>query len=359
MPNASSRPLFVTSDPDLLNSLLRLAASADVDVDVAADHGAAQRWWLTSSFVVVGHDLVAACTEAGLGRRRGMVLVGHDLDDAGVWQRAVELGAEQVVFLPDGEGWLIAALAEAHEGRQSLGALVAVVGGRGGAGATTLACALALTATRRGISTVLVDGDPLGGGLDMVFGGELTPGLRWPDLAASRGRLPGKALADALPALHGVSVLSCDRDELLELPPQAVTAVLAAAQRSADLVVVDLPRSNDPATTGILSAAGTTLLVVPAEVRAAASAARVAARVALHCQDIRLVVRGPAPGGLAPADVVRALRLPLVGTLRAEPSLDVALERGEPPGSRPRSPLAALCAALLDDLMGVEARRSA
>lgn len=352
-----SRPLLVTADADLLDVLLRLAASAAVEVDVAADAGAARRAWPTAPLVVVGHDLVSSCTEAGLARRSRVVLIGADLDDAEVWQRAVSLGAEQVVFLPDGEAWLVSALGEAQEGPQELGAAVAVIGGRGGAGATTMACALALTASRRGLATVLIDGDPWGGGLDMVFGGELTPGLRWPDLAATRGRLPGRVLADALPLLHGVPVLSCGRSDMVELPPLAATAVLSAARRSAELVVIDLPRSNDLATTALLEAATTTLMVVPAEVRAAASAARVAAHVALHCQDVRLVVRGPAPGGLAPADVVRALGLPLVGTVRAEPSLDSALERGEPPAMRSRSPLAALCSALLDDLL--DSRRAA
>jgi secretion/DNA translocation related CpaE-like protein len=361
-PLPTSRPLLVTADADLLDVLLRLAASAAVEVDVAADPGAARRSWTTAPLVVVGHDLVPACMEAGLTRRSGVVLIGDDLDDAGVWQRAVTLGAEQVVLLPDGEAWLVAALGESQEGRQFLGPVVSVIGGRGGAGATTLACALALTASRRGVSTVLIDGDPWGGGLDMVFGGELRPGLRWPDLATTRGRLPGRVLADALPLLHGVPVLSCGRGEMgdmVELPPLAVTAVLTAAQRSAELVVVDLPRSSDEATTAIWEASTTTLLVVPAEVRAAASAARVASRVALHCQDVRVVVRGPAPGGLAPADVARALGLPLVGTLRAEPSLDAALERGEPPGTRARSPLAVLCTALIDDVLGVGTRRAA
>lgn len=142
-------------------------------------------------------------------------------------------------------------------------------------------------------------------------------------------------------------------------PVEAVQAVLAAARRSCDLVVVDLPRALDDGTREVLASASTTLLVVPAEVRAAASAARVAAQAALLCRDVRLVVRGPAPSGLQGREVARALALPLAGELRAEPGLALALERGEPPGSRGRSPLAGFCDALLRDLVGGPAQRRA
>jgi hypothetical protein len=49
--------------------------------------------------------------------------------------------------------------------------------------------------------------------------------------------------------------------------------------------------------------------------------------------------------------VAEALGLPLAGTLRPEPGLPVALERGEAPGTG-RGPLARLCQRLLADLIG-------
>lgn len=123
-------------------------------------------------------------------RRPGVLLLGLDLDDAGVWVRAVQLGAEHVLFLPDAETWLLDRIADAVEGVGPPARTVAVLGGRGGAGASTLACALAVTAARRGLRTVLVDGDPLGGGLDILLGGETAAGLRWPDLMRLTG--PGQ-----------------------------------------------------------------------------------------------------------------------------------------------------------------------
>jgi secretion/DNA translocation related CpaE-like protein len=354
-----SRPLLVTADPDALDDLLRLAATAGIEVDVAPDLGAARRCWSTAPLVVVGPDLLERAARSGLPRRAKLIALGRDLDDAGIWQQAVEMGAEHVVFLPDAETWLVDALADAVEGGGKDGLLVAVLGGRGGAGATTLAAALAVTAVRRDLRTLLVDGDPHGGGIDLVFGGELTEGLRWPELGATRGRLPAAALAEALPTMADLSVLSWDRGEPAHLPVEAVQAVLSAARRTCDLVVVDLPRSLDEASREVLSAATTTLLVVPAEVRATAAAARIAAGAGLLCRDLRLVVRGPAPSGLQAAEMARALGLPLAGDLRAEPGLDLALERGEPPGRRHRSPLVGGCDVLLDDLLGNTLRRAA
>jgi hypothetical protein len=115
--------------------------------------------------------------------------------------------------------------------------------------------------------------------------------------------------------------------------------------------VVDLPRTLDEASRVVLAAATTVLLVVPREVRAAAAASRVAAAVGVLCRDLRLVTRGPSPTGLTGAQVAAALGLPLLGDLRPEPHLDVSLERGDPPGLRPRSPLARLCGELLDELL--------
>jgi secretion/DNA translocation related CpaE-like protein len=348
------RPLVITSDPELLDDLVRIALTAGTEVDAAPDAGSGRRAWSTAAAVVVGRDAAEACARARLPRRSGVVLIGDDLDEAGIWQLGVEVGAEHVVFLPDGEAWLVEMLSEAVEPVRFSGELIAVVGGRGGAGATTLSAALAVTASRLGHRTLLVDGDPLGGGIDLVFGGESDPGVRWPDLGATRGRVPGSALTGALPRMNGLSVLSWDRSDVLQVPPEAMETVLEAGRRSCEIVVADLPRALDDAGRSVLSLASLVLLVVPAEVRAAAAAARVATQLAPLCADLRLVVRGPSPSGLGADEIARALSLPLVGFLRPEPSLELALERGEPPARRSRSPLAGLCEALLRDVLPIE-----
>ena len=332
------------------DELLRLAAAAGVDVDVAPDVAAARAGWQSASCLVVAHDLLPACAGARVARRPGIVVLGGDLDDPAVWQRAVDVGAERVVFLPEAAPWLVHTLAEAAGGASRAGLVVAALGGRGGAGATTFAAALALAGARRRLRTVLLDGDPLGGGVDLVLGAELAPGLRWPDLLATAGRLP-TTVADALPQAAGVSVVSWDRGPGAPVDAPTMAEVLDLGRRAADLVVVDLPRALDDVAAEVLAAATCTLLVVPAEVRAAAAASRVAARAALLCRDLRLVVRGPSPGDVTAGAVARSLGLPLAADLRAEPHLERDLEEGRPPGARPRRPLAVACDALLDELL--------
>ncbi len=146
-------------------------------------------------------------------------------------------------------------------------------------------------------------------------------------------------------------LLSWDRGDPVAIPPEAMLAALDAGRRGRDVTVVDLPRRLDEAAVLALRSADRAYLVVPAELRACAAAARVAATAAPHCESLRLVVRQPGPGGLSVRDVAEALRLPVGGELRSEPRLSAALERGEPPAGGGRGPLAALCGRLIEELV--------
>ena len=97
------------------------------------------------------------------------------------------------------------------------------------------------------------------------------------------------------------------------------------------------------------------LLVLPASTRALAAAARVAAPLARTVSDLRAVVRGPSRSGWSPARVSQAIGLRAAGRAGPEPGLADALERGEPPGLRPRAPLARFAARFLDELPGLRA----
>jgi len=283
-----------------------------------------------------------------------VVVAVRGAPDSPVWQQAVAIGAEHVVSLPEAESWLMGALAEAAEGGRGDGAVLAVVGGRGGAGASVLAAAVAVTAVRAGERVLLVDCDPLGGGVDLVLGAEDLGGLRWPGFSGGAGRVPATALHAALPAPDvggtggALAVLSCDRSPHGP-SPAAVGSVLDAGRRAGETVVCDVPRYPTEAAVAALGTADLTVLVVPADVRSCAAASRAAAVVAEHGGTVGLVVRGPAPGGIAPDEVATALGLPLLAAMRPEPGLARALERGSAPG-RPRGPLAATSSLVLDAL---------
>ncbi|MHB8450362.1 MAG: septum site-determining protein Ssd [Mycobacteriales bacterium] len=343
--------VLVTGQSSLAVEVTRLAAAAGHEIDVAATAGAACRSWTGAPVVLVGADCARAVADLGLTRRPGLLVLATDAADSDVWRWAVAAGAEDVLFLPGAEQQLVDRLAEAADtaaGRSA--AVLAAVGGRGGAGATVLAAGLAVTAIGRGLRTTLVDADPLGGGIDLVIGAEDRPGLRWPDLAGARGRVPAGALAEALPGVGELTVVSWDRGEVRHVPLPAMYAVLDAAVRGSDLVVVDLPRHLDDAARAALARTHLALVVVPAELRAAASAGRVVATLVRDCGDVRVVVRGPAPGGLPAHRVAEALGLPLAAVLRPEPGLPAALERGEAPARRGSGPLASACRALLAEL---------
>jgi secretion/DNA translocation related CpaE-like protein len=187
-----------------------------------------------------------------------------------------------------------------------------------------------------------------------VLGAENLAGLRWPDIELGGGRVPATALHAALPApplrrAEGrLGVLSCAR-EARGPAPAAVSSVVEAGRRAGETVVCDVPRHPTDAALAALAAADLTVMVVPADVRSAAAAARVAEVVARHGRPPRLVVRGPAPGGLDAAGVGRALGLPVLTAMRPEPGLARAIERGGAPG-RARGPLMSAAGTVLDGL---------
>ncbi|MGS2615663.1 septum site-determining protein Ssd [Micromonospora sp. LZ34] len=349
------RPLVVTSDGELLDDLLRLAAAGDVEVDLAADPTAARTRWLPAPLVLVGCDQAQPCLRARLPQRPRLVLVGRSGELDPGWQVAELIGAEHVATLPAAEPWLVDRFAECGPDRAGNGEarVTAVLGGRGGAGASIVAGGLAVTAARARLRTLLVDADPLGGGLDLVLGWEQLEGLRWPALTDADGRVDAPALVRSLPSRRDLVVLSWDRGDLLTIPVQAMAATVDAARRGRDFVVVDLPRQLNDAAVTALQAADQAFVVVPAELRATAAAARVVAAAAPHCVDLSVIVRGPAPGRLRAVEVARALGLPLAGTLRPEPGLCRGLERGEAPAASGRGPLATLCQRIVGDLTGV------
>ena len=348
-------PLVVTSDGDLLDELLRLAAAGGTEVEVAPDPATARSRWAAAPLVAVGTDQAQACLRARLSRRPRVVLVGRSGQGDAGWDLAELIGAEHVAMLPAAEPWLVDRFAEGPVDKGTAGgaaSIVAVIGGRGGAGASVLAGGLAVTAARVGLRTLLVDADPLGGGLDLVLGWEQLEGLRWPALTEADGRVDAPALVRALPSRGDLVMLSWDRGDLLALPAEAMAATMDAGRRGRDIVVVDLPRQLDDAAVIALQAADQAFVLVPAELRATAAAARVAAAAALHCANLSVIVRGPAPGRLKAREIARALGLPLVGTLRPEPGLCRSLERGEAPTASGRGSLAALCQRIVTDLTG-------
>jgi secretion/DNA translocation related CpaE-like protein len=329
--------LGLTSDVLLADQLHRLGAAAGVDVVVEPEAPAAAQWG-AARLIVVGSDLARAVAAARRPRRPAVVLVTTDLDDADVWQHALGLGAEQVVVLPDAQEWLVERMARTVEPAAS-GRVLAVIGASGGAGASTMAAALAATAADGGRRVLLADLDPLGGGIDLLVGADDLAGLRWPDLTQARGRLPADSVHEALPRLGTMAVLAWGRGEPLDVPLPAAEAVLDAGRRGNQLVVCDLPRQGDEVSARVLRRADELLVVVPARLRAAVAGAQLLASLGACAPAVRAVVRRPPGAVLASRAVCDVLGVPLAAEMVDEPGLDAAIARGCVPGLRGRSAL--------------------
>lgn len=300
------------------------AAALGLAVSIVGEADAVLRLWSSAGIVLVGGDRAAALASVGPRRRTGVYLVGFEAVELGTWSMA--LGAA-VIPLPQGLSWLTGVLAADTE---SDSRLLAVVGGSGGVGASTLAAGLALTGVRRGLATALVDLDPLGGGVDLLLGAERASGWRWPRLVGARGEVGD--VRGVLPVVDGVTVVAMGRGETAAAPAfEPVQAVLGSLARHHDLVVLDAGRSPLAAAAQVVRGAEHAVLLSFSGVRGVASAART--RDALELDSPGVVVR--AGRGGAPGEVVAdALGLMWWGTLPHDTRLAPAAEAGEPPGRR-------------------------
>ena len=350
-----ARILAVIDDESLNIEIDRVTAAAGLPVVRTADPSS-RTVWVSAAAVLVDTDAAQRCAQRGLPRRARVFLVSRADPAPGDWEAAVAVGAQRVVTLPAHDRELMTVLSDAAEASLASldggprGPVVAVLAGRGGAGASVFATALAQVAAE----SLLIDGDPWGGGLDLVLGTETEPGLRWPDLSSAGGRLKYPALRDALPRRHGVTLLSGSRvlsgepsnNDIGSLP---LAAAIDAGSRAGVTVVCDLARQPNPATETALTGADLVVLITTADVRSCAASAAVAQWASAGNPNTAVLVRGPSPGGLGSIDIARILALPVLASMRPEPGIQPRLERGGL-RVRQRSPLAGAARKVLDVL---------
>jgi secretion/DNA translocation related CpaE-like protein len=338
-------PLIATSDDRMLDDALRWCAAVGCTPEVATGVVAVRRSWRAAPVVVVGDDLAPELVRAELPRRDHVLLLARSRDEA--WPLAVAVGAVDVVT-GDDESRALDALTLALDGRGEA-CLVSVVAGVGGAGASTVAASLALAGAERGFQSLLLDADPLGGGLELVLGTEAVDGLRWHDLGVADGPVAAESLAEVLPRQDSLATLSWGRDGPDEVPA-ALGGVLAAAMRGFDLVVADVPRHLEPAGTELVSRSVLTVVVVPEEVRAVGSARRVLTRLEPHTSAVA-VVSAARSGGLGRQAVSEGLGRPVIARLRHDRHIRTVVDHGHGPG---KSRTTRGVAHVLLDLLGLD-----
>jgi secretion/DNA translocation related CpaE-like protein len=343
--------VVVTADPELLDQALSILAAVGVEATVLSDPGLLRAAWSSAGMVLVGCDQAAAVAALRLARRAEIYLLAQAEANTEAFRWSVALGAA-VIVLPEGSSWLSRAVTELAGRPSGSGHAIAVVGGSGGVGVSTLAAGLAVTAARQFRRSLLIDADRLGGGLDLLIGAERMAGWRWSQLAGARGQLGN--LTGQLPQLDGVDVLAMDRGGpgLKGDPgPDELRAVLQSAASSHPIVVIDLPRSAGPLVTEAAACADLVVLVVREDVRGLASGQHLLDELGPEHRAGRVVVRQSRARLMSAETVAEALGLPLLGSFVDEPALALAAERGDPPARSARSPLARLARAVLAEVL--------
>ena len=186
-----------------------------------------------------------------------------------------------------------------------------MIGGSGAVGASTFAAVLTSVAE----SGVLIDLDPVGGGIDVLLGIDDVPGARWSGLRVGGGYLDPAALATGLPRWRTVAVLAADE------PPDAESvAQVAASADELGPVVFDLPRAPSPLREAGLACCALCVVVAAATDVRTLVAARAVLR-SLPDVPTGVVLRR---GGFGVGEAVELLGAPLLGVL---PPVDRPSER--------------------------------
>ena len=322
LPESADHVLLVTGSAFLRAEVERIVAAAGAQLRVVGDAVEAGRHWDGAAAVLVGSDV----RELPPRRRAPAVLVGLDGEGDSLWHLAAALGAERVAVLPDAAAWLADHLSRSRAPAPG-GLILGVIGGCGGAGATTAAIWIAQGAAAMGARVLLVDGDPWGGGLELALAAEENAGLRWPDLSEASGSIDPGQLSDSLPVAGGFSFLSWPASR--EQPPAVAAAttagVLDAARRGYELVVVDIGRGPDPLHTFAWDC-DRIMMVVPAQLKAAVAAVRLLQE--FPPVEASLLVRGKSGAALDGPLIAEAIGLPVQGRVPHLRGVGGAMESG-------------------------------
>lgn len=319
---AKSPAVLLSRDEAVHDAVLAAAAAANQDVALLSDPQELLALWAGAATIFIGGDAAGDVAGYSPARRPRVHLIGEDAAQLARWSMA--LGAT-ISVIPHGVALLTDAFLAVTDSDTPV---VALVGGAGGVGTSTVAVGLAQTTPG---PSLLIDADSDGGGIDLVLGLEAEPGWRWPELARARGHLG--ELRGQLPRLDHVEVLAFSRDlDALAPGSEALPAVLDAARRSHELVVIDAGRARCPLGASAVQLADVVLVATRMDVRATAAArARTQQLVAERGRVEGVVLRQVPGAGLATAEIAEALALPVWAQFPHDRGVLAAGLRGGPP----------------------------
>ena len=193
------------------------------------------------------------------------------INDISVYREIVDSGACDYLVKPVTEKALVSALNRTEESNQphvvetmpEQKARIAVIGSRGGVGASTLAVNLAwILAEERKYKTALIDLDLEFGTIALSLDLEPTRGLR--EALENPARVDGLFISSATAKLtDNLSIMATEENLTGEAQfnPNAVDALFEALGRTNDAIVVDVPRSSYAVRRRVFEAATEIILV--------------------------------------------------------------------------------------------------
>lgn len=271
-------------------------------------------------------DLAIADLAQRCGSATRLLAVGTR-NDVTLYRRLAARGVADYLVKPVSSDVLCEALrhatrSETQPGEAKRGRIHAVIGARGGVGASTLALSLAwLLSHEHKLQTALVDLDLHFGTLALAL--DLEPGRGLRQALEHPERTDGLLLASALvKGEERLPILAAEEslEDMLRFEAEGASAVLAAMVQDYDCLVVDLPRTLDAAHRQVLASADTTLVVADLSLAALRDAFRLGALVK--------GLGGPAP--IVVANQVGALHRGEIGRKEFERGLGAPLDFAVP-----------------------------
>lgn len=214
--------------------------------------------------VLAGMDALAEVCEP----HTRVVAIGA-ANDVGLYRKLIALGVSDYLVKPVSADGLAEALREAEHSERPAGPkpapckTVALIGARGGVGATALATSLAWgVAHERKQRTVLLD-------LDLQFGAaalslDLDPGRGLRELLANPERIDSLLIGSAVAqASEHLRVLGAEEplETELNLRGEGLEALVAALSEGSEAIVIDIPRRLDALSRAALSQANVAIVV--------------------------------------------------------------------------------------------------
>lgn len=273
----------------------------------------------------------------GGAKASGVVLALDVRESVSSLRTAIRAGAAGYFLWPKERDDLLGSVATAVRRAQRTarrGTVLAIHGGRGGAGVTFVSTHLAAAFARRG-SAVLIDADPVFGdvaqALDAPVGDDAEPIHTFADAAALEDDLGPEQLKSALWRHEGGAdvLLPPPPEEAARLGPDELRLVTDAAAGVADVVIVHLPRALGAMTLAAAETADRLLEVLTLDVTSFRAASRaLEACSPLHLEGrVGFVVNKAARSEVTPGDVQRVFGEPALAVIPLDRAVRSAQER--------------------------------